>query len=237
LNIVETYCNTSVLPEWAPQLCATWKRVLDLLENNDEGLASSLDWALKRRLFTEHIARHGMTWDGLGAWSKALDGFAIAADAELDDPLRIDESLIESWRGERGKAGAAVAAASKVLAAHGLEWSGLARMNALRDELCELDMRFGELGRGVFAELERGTFLKHRVTRDADLIYAADHPPSATRAHARGKWIARLQPNSAEYKCGWDCIVNSRQRLDLSDPLSADAKWLDLGSEAPTARA
>jgi proteasome accessory factor A len=40
-----------------------WERTLELLATNPEGLADTLDWVAKKRLFDGYIERDGLTWE------------------------------------------------------------------------------------------------------------------------------------------------------------------------------
>ncbi len=54
LENVETHLGEGLLPDWAPEVCALWRRTLDRLEGGYEAVATTLDWAIKRTLFDGH---------------------------------------------------------------------------------------------------------------------------------------------------------------------------------------
>jgi Pup-ligase protein len=114
--------------------------------------------------------------------------------------------------------------------AHGLEWDAFDSFLALRDELLELDLRFGQLDEsGIFAALDRAGVLAHAVPRvDADSVLDAIYnPPRAGRAHLRGTLVRRLSAQPGSYRCSWDTIWDhgANRYLDLSNPFATTADW------------
>jgi len=214
LGVVEEYCGKDgVLPAWAPQVCAQWRDVLDRLEREDPTLALSLDWNLKNQLFTQHITRRGFSWQTVSSFSDALD----ALTRKLKDQSGRTTVDVEFLRRHQKQD-----EAKTLLADRGLALSDLKRFNSLRDELCEMDVRFGEVTSGIFADLDRQGVLRHRVTQDADLDRAVREPPADTRAHARGRWVQRLASNGDHYLCNWNQIRSATEILDLSDPFATE---------------
>jgi tetratricopeptide (TPR) repeat protein len=51
LEACEEAAAKELLPEWAPETCRRWRRVLDQLEQGPEAVATQLDWAIKLALF------------------------------------------------------------------------------------------------------------------------------------------------------------------------------------------
>jgi proteasome accessory factor A len=49
-------------PVW-DKVIREWERTLELLATNPEGLADTLDWVAKKRLFDGYIERDGLTWE------------------------------------------------------------------------------------------------------------------------------------------------------------------------------
>jgi hypothetical protein len=107
---------------------------------------------------------------------------------------------------------------------------GSAELRRLWAELCEIDIRFGQLGAdGLFQVLERRGLLDHHVPRVRRIARAAKRPPAGGRAHLRGRWIRRLAPDGGQ--ADWMTIVDRRGErwLDLRDPFGREEKWVGWG--------
>jgi hypothetical protein len=79
LEMVECNIDAEFMPDWAPQVCERWRRVLDQLESDPVTLSTSLDWAIKYALFQDRVSRSGSSWDQLSV------GQGLAAElCEID---------------------------------------------------------------------------------------------------------------------------------------------------------
>jgi tetratricopeptide (TPR) repeat protein len=65
LEMVEENIDADFMPEWAPQVCERWRRVLDQLETAPSSLSTQLDWAIKHALLQDRVSRSGASWEGL----------------------------------------------------------------------------------------------------------------------------------------------------------------------------
>jgi hypothetical protein len=108
-----------------------------------------------------------------------------------------------------------------------LRWEGVRPFLTLRRELCELDLRFGQLGTGIFATLDRQGVLAHRLSGIDRIDQAVTTPPTGSRATLRGEWVQRLAGEQGRYVCDWQGIVDEQhgRGLDLSDPFATDGQW------------
>ena len=101
----------------------------------------------------------------------------------------------------------------------------------LRNEFCEIDMRFGQMGRnkGIFERLDRAGVLDHRVPGVDNIEHAMENPPATGRAKVRGRCIRRLAGERARYVCSWHAIRDraTGKRLDLQDPFADKELWLE----------
>lgn len=118
--------------------------------------------------------------------------------------------------------------------ASGSRWGELQSSSSLGSELCEIDLRFGQLGpEGLFERLDRSGALDHGLHELGSVDEAIRNPPPNSRAARRGLEIVRLAADSrARYRCDWSIIVDhhSSSYYDLSDPYGRNARWLsDLG--------
>lgn len=105
---------------------------------------------------------------------------------------------------------------------------GLYRKQGFGARLCEIDMRYGELGpRGLFAELERAEVLDHALPELGDVVDAMQRAPAGGRAEARGQAIRELCEARDRHRADWDEIqdIDSGRVLDLEDPFSNTPDW------------
>jgi hypothetical protein len=89
-------------------------------------------------------------------------------------------------------------------------------------------MRFSQVGeRGIFAALEQGGYLDHRVPEVGNIEYATKNPPTAGRARLRGQWVRRSAGRRATVLCDWAgiCDPGNERFLDLSHPFETRERW------------
>ncbi len=65
LEAAEKHIGASFMPPWAAEVCAEWRRLLDLLSRGPDAVARTLDWAIKYALYRERADRHGVAWEDL----------------------------------------------------------------------------------------------------------------------------------------------------------------------------
>ena len=226
LSSIEACVGRPHFPDWAAAVCAAWKQTLDLVETPAIQESHALDWPLKFGLFRREIARSGFTEPEIATWSDVLERLSRPAPADCERVLHLDRARIELLRDTGALTGADLAAAERTLAAHGLSWRSVDEFNALRRALCAIDVRFGELGHGIFESLDRlGEIPDHRVVTEVEIDAAARRAPAATRAAARGYWVEQLAGRRRRYTCDWNGIAGARLRLDLGDPFATKGKW------------
>lgn len=145
-------------------------------------------------------AQYAEAQELLTAWQEVLD--TLARDPmELADRLEwvAKLQLLESYRSRDG-----------------LAWDA--------PKLALVDLQFSELdpARGLGAALERKGRLR-RLTTDAEVADAVEHPPADTRAWLRGEMMRRH--GTAVMAASWDSLIldvpgrRVLQRLELLDPL------------------
>jgi hypothetical protein len=111
-----------------------------------------------------------------------------------------------------------------------LSWESLDSVLKVRQELLEIDTRFGELGgNGLFADLEKAGVLTHHIPGVEQIDNAMVHPPQIGRARLRGEVIRRLAGNGGSYRCDWQGVADLKgnRLLNLSDPFESNESWLD----------
>jgi hypothetical protein len=228
LTTAEAHLGESFMPPWAHVVCAQWRRLLDLLEGGPGAVNKTLDWAIKLSLYENHALRHDIPWDRLPFWTEVMDRLRDALDLPNDgEPFDFDRAI-----GPLTRIPDVVAKLGELLASKGLQWEELRQVLARRAEFLELDMRFGELGpRGVFATLDGGGVLDHRVNGIDNIEHALLNPPSTGRAQLRGAVIKRVASNKeGDWFCEWHRLFSRPhgRLIDLSDPFASTESWIDI---------
>jgi hypothetical protein len=110
---------------------------------------------------------------------------------------------------------------------HGLQLADLTRFLALRQELFEVDVRFGQLGpRSVFEALDASGVLDHSVPGVDRIDEAIEQPPKHGRAHLRGEMIRQAVTTAQRYSCSWEFVIDQTEAyLDLLDPFAERPTW------------
>jgi hypothetical protein len=230
LAAIEAHVDSPRLPEWSARLCTLWRGALELLGQPDRAACShAFDWTLKRALFGRELERAGFDWESVAAWSGVLETLKARWPVNPDSPgpiLWFDRARIEQLLGVHPAASTLVDNARRALRVKGLDWDGLDAFNALRQRLCAIEVRFGEIGSGIFDTLDRqGALPDHRVVSANDIAAAADAAPAGTRASVRGDWVRRLDAQRGDYFCAWEGIHGIDNALDLSNPFATVAAW------------
>lgn len=199
----EARVGEDFMPSWTKRVLPRWRETLDRLEQTPDELSTTLDWAIKLALFREHVQRRGMEWELLGPWTTVLTRVEKGQDADR-------EKLTPTLRKK------------------GYRLKDLDRVRALRDELFEIDTRFGQLGdRGIFTRLDRAGVLEHRLTTGGEIERAMRYPPAGTRARLRGETIRKLGAANSRNRCGWEAFwdLDGMRSLELSHPFETRERW------------
>jgi hypothetical protein len=225
LQLAERYQDADFMPPWTPQACALWRQMLDWLASGWEAVQTRLDWAIKLALYRQRATRRGLSWESLDRWNQILGRLqAELPPVENGHPRQLTAELV---RGD-GPLAKAVQRVSPAIRRLGLEAAALPEVLALRQELFEVDTRYGQLtGTGVFAALDAAGVLDHHVPGVENVEQAMTQPPRAGRARLRGEYIRDCSGSPEHFVCDWTGIWEPRQRrfLDLSDPFVENAQW------------
>jgi hypothetical protein len=227
-----------LLPElefpWAEEVCALWRQTLADLAAGGARATITLDWGIKRALFKLCLARHGFAWTSLPIWDLVLRRLQQrwARVFGEDQPFELAELLqpTEFLKAEMDRL-------IPVLGRRGLSWDQLPALERARNEVFELDAKFGALGEcGVFNVLDQAGALRHKV-RDLDVAGAVANPPTDTRARIRGRVVQQLSEQGVRYGAEWTGVFDKdgRRELDLRDPFEAEERWRDLPPPAEPA--
>ncbi len=215
--------NREVLPPWADGICALWRLTLGQLEGAPDSVATVLDWAIKHRLFQDRAARRGISVQRSAFLSSIIQRLNAAL---ADIGVKSRGVRLSSLLAPESPVPQQVARIEKDLAAEKLSWDDLDHFLNLRDELYQIDTRFGQIGpRGIFTELDRRGVLDHKVAAIDQVEVAMDEPPALGRARLRGEAIRRLS-GQGQAVCGWMSVTGpDGRKLDLSDPFAAVEVW------------
>ena len=243
LELAEDNLSQSFMPEWAEEVCTRWRRVLDDLESGPgTSLVGSLDWPTKLALFKEHVrCRSDLSWSSLPIWTSVASKISSALSSTTGDRPRISGDQVKKLLATKGPIARRLNYLTSMLVDHGQSWTDLERFYELRDQLCELDLRYGQLyPRGIYLDLESNNAIKDRILVPAQIDAAIDRAPGEGRARVRGDWVRRLAKGNEKYHCSWTGIGGQGERIDLGDPFVTSAemqqvdeerKQLDPGSE------
>ena len=201
LEFAEANCRAPFMPPWSQEVCFQWRQILDRLEGGAPGsVLSTLDWAMKLGLFLDRAERRGF---GAQCWHHAKPARQSNPQEDVADPKETAPDPA-----------ARLPSAKELLQLH--------------QELCEIDVRFGQLGgNGIFATLNRAGVLAHHVSGVDNIEHALVHPPAIGRAGLRGKCVRRFAGQHHRYSCGWRHVLDREKNLllDLSDPFTAEERW------------
>ena len=229
LTQAEGHLGDPFMPHWAEEVCQGWRAMLDRIETDLPSLATRLDWAIKQALYAQHAQRCGVRWTSLAQWTDALSVLERTQRSDGHDRPAAPPDLesLRSWNGwARGNARALAPRLRK----RGLNAEAFHAFVALRQELFEIDTRFGQLGeRGIFAALDGAGLLAHHARGVEAVDQAVTKPPAIGRAAIRGDVIRRAD-GKERYVCDWQQLWDPQGRrvLDLSDPFETTERWKDM---------
>lgn len=227
LQLAENHCDEPYMPPWAGEVCARWRTVLRTLEEDPAALAGALDWPTKLALFKQYTRTHSeLSWESLGIWTQvAATASRALAESELM-PHQLDSAVVKKALDSIGPTARVLKTLTQKLGRHGYGWDELDAFWTLRDELCELDMRYGQLyPQGIYLQLEAAGETGGQLLQPGQIDVAMDRAVEPGRARVRGDWIERIGNSSDEYRCSWTHIKGRGRFIDLGDPFVTEASW------------
>jgi hypothetical protein len=227
LTCAETNLSVPSMPPWAEQVCAQWREMLNLLLDAPHSVATTLDWAIKKRLYEQHAESRGIEWSSLVAWTPLFRELRYAHECSHNYMHPLTAELVL----KSGAFKEVLTQRAGYVKDKKLDLRDLDRVRDLESELFEIDFRFGQLGdNGIFSRLDRAGVLTHRLPEIGDIETATHVPPATTRARRRGEAVGKLFGAGDGYRCDWQCVADlARNRvLDLADPFELEERWLDL---------
>ena len=227
LQRAEDACGSRGMPAWAEACCQQWRAILDQLARGPEAVERTLDWAMKLSLFRRHAERRGMPWQRLMQWqavSRITAGdtppSAEARSAFSFPPFRVGRSTNSSPTG--------IEELPALLEQRGLPLEELELVEQIRQELFELDVRFGQFDeRGLFNRWEQSGGLDHGVPGVERIEEAKSAAPAGGRAQIRGRLVAQLSASGARASCDWHGVwdLDRQSYVDLSHPYETREVW------------
>jgi len=238
LELATRHLEAAFMPAWAADVCEKWGSVLDQLEADPEGLIGSLDWPTKLAIFKRHVnAQSSMSWSSLPVWTSVAMRVSKALSDKTNSWPRVSSRQVKDILETRGPVCRLLKNLTSMLDEHGLDWDELDAFHDLRDQLCELDLRYGQLfPRGIYLDLEHAGQIKDRILEPAQIEAAIERAPSEGRARLRGDWIRRLAKKREKYYCDWTCITGNSRYLDLGDPFATAVDWRESSTVQPMRR-
>jgi hypothetical protein len=228
LHHAEAHADAPYMPPWTRVVCERWGDVLDRLADGPARVADRLDWGIKLAMYRDRAERRGFAWHTLAEWSALARERELTRLARRGVPSPIEALLGIEMEQQR------TADPEPPEATPDQPGDRLDAFIVLRNELLEIDTRWGQLGpEGLFDALDRTGVLDHGVGVEG-IEEAMEHPPDGSRAQVRGAAILRLAPHGDRYTAGWDHIFDHEtgRRLDLSNPF-ADAELWRMPRPAP----
>ncbi len=219
LNLAEQHKSDPFMPPWAEAVCMRWRQILDLLEVDPAKTNRMLDWTIKQTLYGHHLENRGVPWEKIFAWNKVTDQLQAALHRNRRHGLLHPDFIL----GPNSPVLEVVAQLTPHIRKNGLSWEELEGFLQLKQEMFEIDTRFGQLGENsVFQSLDRAGMLEHNIDGVDNIEHAKSHPPGTGRARIRGEMVRRLAAKGGGYKCSWQVICDQEKRpiLDLSDPFA-----------------
>ncbi|MFQ5654380.1 MAG: proteasome accessory factor PafA2 family protein, partial [Planctomycetota bacterium] len=226
LELAERHLGAPFMPPWAEEVCREWRRTLDSLERRPEALDATLDWRIKLALFRTHARSRGLPWEKVEAWNRVLGSLRPALPKRYRSGTPLAPDLVLS---PASPIAGEVRSVTPLLLGSGLTWDGLVPFLRLREELFEIDVRFGQLGEeGIFRRLDAAGVLDHGAPGVENIDDAKERPPASTRARVRGDSVRRYSGGEGDYRCEWSGVWNlkSSSCLKLEDAFQTEAEWV-----------
>ena len=216
LRFVQEHLGHPCLPDWAEAVCTAWQEMLERLARGPAGARTRIDWAIKHALYLEHLRHRQVSPDELTAFNEDMRRLRPSADLSDEPAGGFDSARVPAGAGVPVPPGRTIA----------LSNAQRHKLQQLRTELCELEVRFGQLGpQGLFAALDQAGLLQHRLTdvTSERVRQALREPPASGRARLRGRAIQQLHGRGG-HLCDWHAVwpESKETLLDLSDPLQQE---------------
>jgi hypothetical protein len=215
LQAIENDPRTSHYPNWAPKVLEGWRRMLEILQEDPNQLATVLDWTIKKEIYADFCRQSGIPWEQIPNWSFVLDKLRLGSRRPL--------SAVTSEHGDVQVS----RTLNTYMRRHSLDIARLPDVLSLRMQLFEIEMRYLQLDGGLFEQLESDGILDHAVIEDRNtLADATRQPPQGTRAKVRGECVAQYA-DAQSVNCGWWHVTDhhNHRKISLDNPFTTSAEW------------
>ena len=218
LEIVESLQNSPRMPDWTSLLCERWKQMLLQLADVDSA-SDTVDWIAKKILFQRHLQQQGVSWE---RFTEPIQNNDTAVSSQAQDPRPLWHP-VDRWMDELSRP-------TEPELPHDphQEWK-----LGLRNELCEIDYRLGELSEsGLFHSLQAAGAVDHNMFSSQEIEQAIYEPPQkVNRASIRGSIVTEHAESPRRYRAKWSQIrdCEGQRIIDLSDERTAVAQWKEEG--------
>ena len=230
LACVRERLDAREMPSWAPAVCRRWAEALDQVEQEPELLTTRLDAHMKLSIFKRRAARRHFAWEKVEQWTRVSQGLREGLRRHGSDTRHLSPQLV---LGPSSPIVREVEQMGSFLRRCELCWDEFPAFLDLREELMEIDTRFGIVGEGgIFNHMDAAcpAVLRHRIPEIDRIDEVRTAPPRDTRARLRGEQVARLWRGDGTprgYRCAWEHIWDQKRGrvLDLSDLFATSAEW------------
>lgn len=173
------------------EIVKQWKAALDALERDWRSLASSLDWAIKRRLLEHYLSSQQTNWTESQEWQVIIEKIMEAESQTAiahGQSSRQGLSTNQQWQ----------AAVQEFLSKQNLSFADYTRQLIIYFGLRRLDLEYHDIRRGptvnemgLFYRLQHDRLIK-RIVSDAEIARHVAKAPLGTRAWFRGKSLEQF---------------------------------------------
>jgi len=226
--------------DWAPSVCARWRRILDALEGAPNSLDHVLDWRVKQALYSGWARSKGFSQDDVEGWNRVVLALQREMRARRSPTIGPDHGTETGGRPMGGLLGReSLRKVESVRREWMLSKGDVERFFELRECLFEADTRYGLVdGRGTHKQLAKRGVLQDDVEDVGDIAAAIEAPPPRGRARIRGEVIRRLSQRREDFRCDWEAVARLEERgprileiLDLADPYAESERWVKASSQ------
>lgn len=228
LDHIRNRLDHACLPSWSREIVLVWEQLLARAADDCRGCLE-LDNALKRDILRGAMKRSGFTLARISVINGAIVRLCGSMSNARSGRIERDRLMRKECWNKKG--------VRRYVDKYDVCPGQVESVLRLRDQLCVLDYRFGQLSPrgGIFDRVEHG--LDHRIHCDSEerIRQATAVPPSGTRAAERGRLIAELfSQGKRSGRADWGIILHGDEIADLSDPFATNVVWeKDSGRRRP----
>jgi hypothetical protein len=195
-----------------------WDEMLTALSRGYSSVEYCLDWAIKRRMLSDILARSQVAWDEMNAWEPVL---ALTWRCSL--PRSPMNSYGVGWLRQQLSTQIWMEIET-LIRSNRLDWNRYLVIRRAAAALRAADIRYHDI------DPEYSLFHRwgqaERLSDDAEIQYARRNAPD-TRAAARAHAIQQAVEHRKHIAMDWDHVRIEDADISLPDPLSNDLSGID----------